>query len=90
MTHPAIERFNRWFYSWRDTTDNQPSPGAEAAAFTKQMLPITEWDGSGEPVLGQLSAFAPQVYVQQMVVPTGLAGIEAGQIAHPELSDVGD
>jgi hypothetical protein len=85
--HPAIARFNKWFYSWIDTTDLQPTPGAEAAAFAKQMLPIAEWDGSGEPVMYQLQAFAPQIYVNQMIVPTGIAGIAAGQFGPNDLSE---
>lgn len=86
--HPAIKKFNDWFYSWIDTTDNQPNPGAEAAAFAKQMLPLQTFDGAGEDVLYQINAYSAPVYVAQMVVPTGIAGIVAGQIANPILSDI--
>lgn len=86
--HPAIQKFMKGFYVWADTTDNQPNPGAEAAAFIKQMLPLYEWDGPGEPFLIQLRAQNAPVYVSHMVIPTGIAGIVAGQIYNPQLSDV--
>lgn len=90
----AIAKFARAkFYPYIDTTENQPNPGAEAAAFNSLMLPIVEWDGSGEPFMYQLYGTFPEVYVNQMVVPTGIAGIQAGQVDADNLNDpmaVGD
>lgn len=88
FVHTAIKRFNANFYRWVDTTDNQPEPGAEAFAFTSYMLPIIEWDGPGEPVMYQLQAFSKPYYVPQMTIPTGLAGILAGQIASDDLGEM--
>lgn len=86
--HPAIKNFfTRGLYGWIDTTGNQPTPGAEASAFAKQMLPIYEWKGPGEVVQKQLYGTAPQVFVQQAVIPTGIAGIGAGQIWNGGLVD---
>lgn len=84
----AFRKFSAGLYQWADKTENLPNAGAEAAAFIKQSLPIQEWDGSGEPTLYQILAQTAPVYVTQMVVPTGIAGIAAGQIYNPQLSDV--
>lgn len=75
------------FYRWINTTNKQPTPGAEAFAFASFMLPLQDWKGPGEIVRQQLHLTAPQVYVQQMVIPTGLAGIAAGQVALAALLD---
>lgn len=75
------------FYKWVNTTGNQPTPGAEAFAFSTFMLPLQDWKGPGEIVRQQLHLTAPQVYVQQTVVPTGIAGITAGQVALHSLLD---
>jgi hypothetical protein len=77
--HPVIKNFLANFYRWADTSGNQNYIGAEALAFTDQMLPLYEWKGPGEVVARQLLCTAPQVYVQHVVKPTGLAGIAAGQ-----------
>lgn len=88
QVHAAIRKFNSSFYKWVDTSDNQPSPGAEAMAFTSLMLPIQVYDGAGENVLAQLRAWpSVPVFQYQMVVPTGIAGIVAGQIAPDALTD---
>lgn len=86
--HPAIKRFfTRNPYAWIDTTGNLPTPGAEAFAFAKQMLPIIEWKGPGEVVQKQLYGTAPQVFVQQTAIQTGIPGIGAGQIWNGGLID---
>lgn len=83
--HPVIKNFVGGFYKWIDTQGRQNYIGAEAQAFAEQMLPIYEWKGPGEVVLKQLIQTAPQVYVTHSVVPTGIAGIAAGQIWQGEL-----
>jgi len=86
--HPAVKKFSGWLYAWRDTAENQPGPGAEAAAFVRQMLPLYEWDGPGEPVLYQIQAFSRPMVVPQMVIPTGISGIQAGQIGPDGLMEM--
>lgn len=79
--HPAIkEFFTSAMVSYQPTQGNQNFIGAEAAAYDKQMLPIIDWKGPGEVVLFQMQNTPPQVFVTQSVVPTGIAGIAAGQI----------
>jgi len=86
--HPAIrEFFTNAITGYSDTSASQNYIGAEAVAFTRQMLPMTEWKGPGEVVLEQSIITAPQVYVTQSVVPTGIAGIAAGQIWNGGLVD---
>lgn len=86
--HPAIrEFFTSAVTSYRDTQQGQNYIGAEAQAFDRRLLPYYLDKGPGEIVLKQLFAGAPQVYVAQSVVPTGLAGIQAGQIWNGEMSD---
>ena len=88
FVHPAIrEFFTNAITSYRDTSANQNFIGAEAMAFERQMLPLYEWKGPGEVVYKQLIAGQQQVYVQQTVVPTGIAGIGAGQIWNGGLVD---
>ncbi len=77
--HPVIKNWMGQFYNWRDTSPQQNYIGAEAAAFETLMLPLLEWKGPGEVVAKQLLCTAPQVYVAHSVVPTGIAGIGAGQ-----------
>lgn len=86
--HPAIKAFfignpNKWV----NQTRNLPTAGAEAFAYSQQMLPILEWKGPGEVVLRQVRATAPQVFQLQQVVPTGIPGIGAGQIWNGGLID---
>jgi hypothetical protein len=84
--HVALQKFATNFYNWVNTTGRQPTPGAEAFAFAKQMLPLYDWKGPGEIVQEQLRAYGgPQVFIPQSVVPTGIAGIQAGQIFLAEL-----
>jgi len=83
----AFQRFCGSFYKWINTTGNQPTAGAETMAFASLMLPIQEWKGPGEIVRRQLYLTAPQVYVTQQVVPTGIAGIAAGQVVSAPLMD---
>jgi len=81
------EFFVNAFTGYRDTASAQNYIGAEAMAFDRQMLPLQEWKGPGEVVRKQALCTAPQVYVTQSVVPTGLAGIAAGQIWNGSLVD---
>lgn len=83
----AYKKLQGAFYKWINTTNKQPTPGAEAMAFSTLMLPLQDWKGPGEIVRRQLHLTAPQVYVQQTVIPTGLAGIAAGQVALHSLLD---
>lgn len=87
--HPAIRDFMAKFIlpSYVDTSRNQNYIGAEAAAYQNLNLPIYEWKGPGEVVQRQLIATAPQFFQAQQVVPTGLAGIAAGQIWNGGLID---
>lgn len=85
--HPAIKNFFAGLYDWVNTSARQNYIGAEAQAFAKQMLPTYEWKGPGEVVRKQLISTAPQVYVTQSVVPTGIAGIAAGQVWNGQLID---
>lgn len=86
--HPAIkEFFTTAVTSYRDTSQNQNYIGAEAQAFDRRILPFILVKGPGEIVRKQLLAGAPQVYQAQNVVPTGIAGIQAGQIWNGGMSD---
>ena len=85
--HPAIQKFAGQFYQWINTTVRQPTPGAEAFAFSTEMLPLQDWKGPGEIVRRQFAITSPPLYVMQMVVPTGIAGIAAGQVVSAPLSD---
>ncbi len=85
--HPRIAAFLGKFYTWQNTTGNQPTPGAEAYAFSTEMLPLQDWKGPGEIVRQQFMFTSPQVFVPQSVIPTGIAGIAAGQVAMPQLMD---
>lgn len=86
--HPKIKAmFIGAIGGYIDTSRNQNYIGAEAMAYAKQMLPMYEWKGPGEVVQRQIIATAPQVLVTQSVVPTGIAGIQAGQIWNGELID---
>lgn len=87
MLHPAFQKFIGKYYQWKNTTGQQPTPGAEAFAFSKEMLPLYDWKGPGEIVLQQFNAFAPQVFVPQSVLPTGIAGIQAGTVQLAQLLD---
>lgn len=86
--HPAIkEFFTSAVTSYRDTSRRQNYIGAEAFAFDRQMLPYFLDKGPGEIVRHQLFAGAAQVFVTQSVVPTGIAGIAAGQVWNGQLVD---
>lgn len=85
--HPAIRQFFQGFYKYTDTSRNQNYIGAEALAFSEQSLPPYMWKGPGEVVARQLIQTAPQVYVTHTPVPTGIAGIAAGQIWNGGLID---
>lgn len=87
MFHPVFKRAAGKFYNWLNTTGKQPTPGAEAFAFNSEMLPLYDWKGPGEIVQSQFRAFAPQVFVPQSVIPTGIAGIAAGQVVLGQLMD---
>lgn len=88
--YPFLQSFLRKnFYPYINQTGNLPSAGAEAFAFNDFMLPINEWKGPGEVVRQQLMLTAPQVYQTQTPLPTGIAGIQAGQIALAQLMDNG-
>lgn len=86
--HPAIKRFfTTALVRQVDTSENQNYIGAEAVALESEMLPLYALKGPGEVVLHQLMNLVPPVYVQQVVVPTGIAGIGAGQIWNGGLQD---
>lgn len=86
--HPAIKRFfTSSVAGYEDTSQRQNYIGAEAYAFDTQMLPILEWKGPGEIVRKQLIQTAPQVFVTQQVIPTGIAGIATGQVWNGVLAD---
>lgn len=85
--HPAYKAFAGKFHRWINTTYQQPTAGAEVMAFASEMLPLYDWKGPGEIVRRQFAITAPQVYVGQQVVPTGLAGIQAGQVISAALMD---
>jgi len=86
--HPAVKRFfTSAMVGYEDTSARQNFIGAEAMAFDTQMLPVLEWKGPGEVVRKQLINTAPQVYITQQVLPTGIAGIAAGQIWNGQLID---
>lgn len=85
--HPAIRQFFQGFYKYTDTSRNQNYIGAEALAFSEQQLPYYMWKGPGEVVLRQAIQTAPQVYVTHTPVPTGIAGIAAGQMWNGQLYD---
>lgn len=81
-----MQEFTDRFYLWIDTKNRQPTAGAETFAFARQMLPLMDWKGPGEIVQRNMVITTPQVYVIQQVVPTGIAGIAAGQIAAATLN----
>lgn len=85
--HPVYKAFAGKFHRWINTTYQQPTAGAEVMAFASEMLPLYDWKGPGEIVRRQFSIIAPQVYQAQQVIPTGLAGIAAGQIVSAALMD---
>lgn len=75
-------------YQYIDTTGRQPTPGAEAYAFAQQMLPLQDWKGTGDLVQRNMQITSPQLYVTQSTLPTGIAGIGAGQIFNGNLMDL--
>lgn len=86
--HPMVKDFfTTAITSYRDTSRNQNFIGAEAMAYDKQMLPLYDWKGPGEVVQQQLIAMSPPVFQAQNVLPTGLAGIGAGQIWNGSLAN---
>ncbi|MDE2019971.1 MAG: hypothetical protein KGJ13_06535 [Patescibacteria group bacterium] len=86
--HPKIrEFFTTSVTSYRNTQYNQNYIGAEAMAFDVLQLPLELLKGPGEIVWRQLEGTAPQVYVTQQVVPTGIAGIASGQLWEAGLQD---
>ena len=90
FTNPTIKDFFQSLYQWVDTSKRQNYIGAEAAAFTEQMLPVFLTKGPGEIVQRQLMAVtSPPVTVLQQAIPTGIAGIGSGQIWNGQLIDNG-
>ncbi|MDE2019750.1 MAG: hypothetical protein KGJ13_05400 [Patescibacteria group bacterium] len=88
FVHPTIrEFFTSAVVSYRNTQSDQNYIGAEAMAFDRLSLPMQLIKGPGEEVLHQLMGTAPQVFVTQSVVPTGIAGIAAGQMWNGQLAD---
>lgn len=86
--HPKIKRFfTSAVASYTDTSERQNYIGARAYAFDTEMLPMQTIKGPGEVVLRQLIQTAPQVYQTHTPLPTGIAGIQAGQIWNGELVD---
>ncbi len=76
-----IKKLSYSFYTWLDQTGRQPTPGAEAFAFNDLTLPLYIEKGPGEVVRNQLFLTAPQYYLAQQVIPTGIAGTAAGTYA---------
>lgn len=86
--HPKVKAFfTSAVASYVDTSARQNYIGAEANAFQTLMLPLYEWKGPGEVVLRQMMMGAPQVYVQQTPIITGIAGIQSGQSWQAALID---
>lgn len=85
--HPAFKAFAGRFYTWLNTQRQQPTAGFEVMAFSSLMLPLQDWKGPGEIVQRQLYLTAPAVYQAHVVVPTGIAGITAGQAISVGLMD---
>lgn len=75
----AAHSFFAGTYTYINQTGNLPTAGAEAFAFSQQMLPLLDWKGSGDLVQKNMQINSRQLYVTQSVVPTGIAGIGAGQ-----------
>lgn len=86
MARNTYQRITDSFYLWINTKNRQPTAGAETYAFAQQMLPLLDWKGPGEIVQRNMVFTNPQVYVLQQIVPTGIAGIAAGQIAAATLN----
>lgn len=76
----------------RDTLFNKykstrhPVPGALGCAFQGPMLSHEWFVGRATLTNGQIYLTAAQVFVQQQTVPTGIAGIGAGQLRSGSLS----
>jgi hypothetical protein len=86
--HPVLKRFfTSAVTSYHDTSRDQNYIGALALAYDNLMLPLKEWKGPGEVVRKQLIQTAPQVYQTHTPLPTGIAGIQAGQIWNGQLID---
>jgi len=86
--HPRIKAFfTSAIAQYADTSERQNYIGARAYAFQTEMLPMQEWKGPGEVVRRQLFQTAPQVYQTHTPLPTGIAGIQAGQIWNGQLID---
>lgn len=80
-----LKRLRGGFNSWIAT--RFPTPGAENQAYTTNLLPLNWFVGGANLVQGQLGLSQPMVYVQQQSIPTGIAGIVAGQVRVPSLAD---
>lgn len=86
--HPKVrEFFTSALTPYIDQSSRQNFIGAEAMAFEAQHLPYYLDKGPGEIVRGQLMAGAAQVMIAQTPLPTGIAGIAAGQIWNGGLVD---
>lgn len=86
--HPMIKDFfTSALTSYRDTGPDQNYIGARAMAYERQMLPLYEWKGPGEVVTQQLIAMTPPVFQNKQIIPTGIAGIGAGQIWNGTLAN---
>lgn len=57
-------------------------------AFAQQMLPLQDWKGTGDLVQRNMQITSPQLYVTQSVLPTGIAGIAAGQVFNGNLTNI--
>jgi len=79
--------FTSAIVEYRDTSSRQNYIGPDAQAFMTLMLPLQETKGPGEVVWRQLIATAPQVFVEQTPIVTGIPGIASGQIYSPALQD---
>lgn len=91
LVKEAVSKLHSFFaanYLYVNQTGNLPTPGAEAYALAVQMLPLLDWKGSGDIVQRNMRITSPQLYVQQSVTPTGIAGISAGQVFAGNLVDL--
>lgn len=89
--HPRIkEFFTSAVAGYVNTAPNQNYIGADAQAYDRQMLPLFMIKGRGEVIQRQLIQTAPQVYVQQTPITTGIPGIAAGQVWNGALTNSGD
>lgn len=77
--------FTASLYEWANTTQRQPTPGAEAWSFTKQMLPLIDFIGPGEMVQNQFQIYTQPLYVTKQARVQGIPGIAAASVVSQAL-----